>query len=213
MTRDVAKISKAIERPGIDPRKFVDLAIVTTVAVDSNGVHADVLTSEGQPETAALVTPYGGPGYGFYGPIDLDDAVLLAVPDGKYNAGARVVGRVWDAGSPPPAEVGAHPDDVALVVKPGQTIRVVVSGGGNAVIEARDGGKLLLGAESASDPALGTIDGSDFMAALAAAIATAPTTGAQALVALQTALQGLPPAAGSHAGHPWPVGAQRVRIL
>ena len=154
MTIDLAKISKAAERPGIDPRKFVELAIVTSVAVDSNGVHADVLTSDGLPETAALVTPYGGPGYGFYGPIDLDDAVLLAVPDGKYNAGARVVGRVWDAGSPPPAEVSAHPDDVALVVKPGQTIRVVVSGGGNAVIEARDGGKLLLGGEDASDPVM-----------------------------------------------------------
>lgn len=154
MTRDLAKISKALERPGIDPRKFVELAIVTTVAVDSNGVHADVLTSDGLPETAALVTPYGGPGYGFYGPIDLDDAILLAIPDGKYNAGARVVGRVWDAGSPPPEEVSAHPDDVALVVKPGQTIRIVVSGGGNAVIEARDGGKLLLGCEDASDPVM-----------------------------------------------------------
>lgn len=151
--RDVAKISKALERPGIDPRKFVELAVVTAVAVDANGVHADVITSDGLPETAALVTPYGGPGFGFYGPIDLDDAVLLAVPDGKYNAGARIVGRLWDHGSPPPAEVAAHPDDVAIVIKPGQTIRIVVSGGGNVIISARDGGKIMFGDDdTANDP-------------------------------------------------------------
>lgn len=163
MQRDVAKIAKALERPGIDPRKFVDLAVVTTVAVDASGVHADVITSEGLPETVALAPPYGGPGYGFYGPLDPDDAILIAMPDGKYNAGGRVVGRIWDPGSPPPAEVAAHPDDVALVVKPGQTIRIVVSGGGNAVIEARDGGKLLWGAEDADDPIMRKSDVAAFI--------------------------------------------------
>ena len=212
MHRDVAKIAKAIERPGIDPRKFVELAIVTTVAVDANGVHADVLTAEGLPETVALAPPYGGPGYGFYGPLDPDDAVLIAMPDGKFNAGGRIIGRIWDPGSPPPAEVADHPEDVALVVKPGQTIRIVVSGGGNAVIEARDGGHVLLGGEDASAAAQSTDDGADFLAALQAAIVTAPTTGAQALTALLTALQSLP-ISSSRAGKAWPVGATRVRVL
>lgn len=164
MHRDVAKIAKALERPGIDPRKFVELAVVTTVAVDANGVHADVLTAEGLPETVALAPPYGGPGYGFYGPLDPDDAILIAMPDGKFNAGGRIIGRIWDPGSPPPAEVAAHPEDVAIVVKPGQTIRVVVSGGGNAVIEARDGGHVLLGAEDASDPVMRKSDVAAFIA-------------------------------------------------
>lgn len=154
MANDVAKIAAALERPGIDPRKFVELAIVTTVAVADDGVHCDVTTVEGLHETAALTTPYGGPGYGFYAPIQLDDFVLLAVPDGKFNAGARVIGRIWDPGSPPPAEVADHPEDVALVVRPGQTIRIVVSGGGNVVLTARDGGKILAGGDDADDPVM-----------------------------------------------------------
>ncbi len=212
MGHDVAKISAAVERPGIDPRKFVEIAIVDAVAVAADGVHCDVITADGLPETATLVTPYGGPGYGIYGPIQIDDAVLLALPDGKFNAGARIVGRIWDPGSPPPAEVTSHPEDVAIVVRPGQTIRIVVSGGGNAVVESRDGGLVLLGDETADDPAQGASDGGDFMSALSAAILTAPTTGAQALTALRTALQSLPGTAGAHAGKSWPVGAERVRI-
>lgn len=164
MGHDVAKISEAISRPGIDPRKFVDLAVVTTVAVAGDGVHADVTTVDGMHETAALTTPYGGAGYGFYAPIQLDDFVLLAVPDGKYNAGARIIGRIWDPGSPPPAEVTAHPEDVALVVRPGQTIRIVVSGGGDIVLTARDGGKILAGDDDADDPVMRKSDVAAFIA-------------------------------------------------
>lgn len=212
MGHDVAKIAEALARPGIDPRKFVELAIVTAVAVDSSGVHCDVITADGLHETVALAPSYGGPGYGTYEPIQLDDAVLIAVPDGKFNAGGRVIGRIWDRGSPPPAEVTAHPEDVAIVVRPGQTIRIVVSGGGNVVIEARDGGRVLLGDETASDPAVGASIGNDFAAAIAAAIATSPTTGIQALTALANALHALPPATGVHVGKQWPVGSDIVRI-
>jgi hypothetical protein len=209
---DVAKIAAALERPGIDPRKFVELAVITAVAVDGQGVHADVITADGLHETVALAPPYGGAGYGFYGPLQLDDAVLIAMPDGKHNAGGRIIGRIWDPGSPPPAEVSAHPEDVAIVVRPGQTIRIRVSGGGNAVIDASDGGHVLLGDDGADDPALGSSDGQDFMLALAAAIGSSSGNppGAAALSALANALQSLPP--GPHAGKKWPVGADLVRI-
>jgi hypothetical protein len=208
---DVAKISEAVSRPRIDPRKFVELGVVIAVAVDADGAHYDVVAADGSHETVALATPYGGPGYGLYAPTELDEVAVIVVPDGSPNAGGRIVGKVWDPGSPPPAEARDHPEDVALVVKPGQTIRIVVSGGGNAVIEARDGGTVLLGDETASAAAQDARDGADFMAALAAAIATAPTTGAQALAALQTQLQALP-IASARAGKKWPVGADRVRL-
>jgi len=48
-------------------------------------------------------------------------------------------------------------------VRPGQTIRIVVSGGGNAVIEARDGGKVLLGGEDANDPVMRKSDVAAFI--------------------------------------------------
>lgn len=164
MKHDVAKIAAALERPGIDPRKFVELAIVTAVAVDASGVHCDVITADGMHETVALAPPYGGPGYGFYGPIQLDDAVLIAVPDGKFNAGGRLIARIWDPGAPPPAEVTAHPEDVAIVVRPGQTIRIVVSGGGNVVLDARDGGEVKAGGDDATDPVMRKSDVAAFIA-------------------------------------------------
>ena len=209
---DVAKIAEGIGRPGIDPRKFVELAVVTAVRVDDLGVHCDVETISGIPETVEYSPPYGGGGYGFHSPIAEGDWVVLAVPDGKFNAGARIIGRTWDPGYPPPSEVVDNPDDVCLVVRPGQTIRIIVSGGGNAVIEARDDGKVALGNEDASDPALTGADGRDFLAALAQAIATAPTTGVQALTALLSALQSLPPTTLTHSGKLWPVGAERVLV-
>lgn len=211
---DVAKASEAVSRPGIDPRMFVDLAIVTHVLVDADGCHYDLTTIGGINETAALSPPYGGNGYGLYLPIFVDEFVTLAVPDGKFNAGARVVGATWDPGTPPPQEAIDNPDDVALVVRPGQTIRIIVSGGGNAVIEARDDGKVKIGSEDADSPALNAIDGADFIRALQAAIATPPVTGSgtEALVNLLTQLQGLPVTAGSHAGSAWPVGATKVDI-
>lgn len=159
MSIDPAKGAAAFSRPGIDPRKFVDLGVVTAVDVTSAGVHVDVVTFEGLSETAAVSQPYAGPGYGLHLPVDLDRPVVLAVPDGRWNAGARVVGSFWDAGDPPPSDVIEHREDVVLVVKPGQALRLIVSKGASVVIEARDGGKVLFGGEDADDPVMRKSDG------------------------------------------------------
>lgn len=217
--RDVAKISEAVSRPGIDPRRFVDLGVVTAVAVDGDGIHADVLLMDGNPETVALASPYAGPGYGLHFPLELDDAVYIAVPDGKYNAGGGIVGRPWDRGAPIPLEISDAPEDVVLVVKPGQSIHIVVSGGGNAVIEARDGGRVELGqAEEPGEPLLPIMtvdDGATWMDALNAAIAQVGATPASIpLIALRTALGGtappLPFTPPAPPASPWPSGALNV---
>lgn len=149
---DVAKISEGLSRPRIDPRKFVDVGIVDAVNVSEAGVNADVTTMEGVPETAAYSPPYAGPGYGLHLPMDIDDAVVMVTPDGVSNAGLRIVGRTWDAGSPAPADVVDNPEDVVLVVKPGQSVRLIVTGGGHVVLEPRDGGKIKHGGDDADDP-------------------------------------------------------------
>jgi hypothetical protein len=206
---DVAKASQAISRPGIDPRKFVDVGIVSAVAVDETGVHADVTTLEGMEETVELSPPYAGAGYGLHLPIDLDHASLIAVPDGKWNAGGRVVGATWDRGSPPPREVIDNPDDVVLVVKPGQSLRVFVTGGGDVAISS-DGGTITLdgqvaaGAGGIASPPMKKTDGDALMSALGVAIAAlsaAPVSQA-ALTALQTALQAIG----------WPTAATSVTV-
>lgn len=150
LTVDVARMAEGFSRPGIDPRTWSTIALVTAVEVTAAGTYVRITTIGGIVETAAVVTQYGGPGYGLYCPVAVNDWVLIEVPEGDWNAGARVVAQVVDAGNPPPAEAMAHPEDVALVVKPGQSIRIVVSGGGDAIVEARDGGSVKLGGEDAT---------------------------------------------------------------
>lgn len=214
MNTDVAKVANALSRPGIDPRKFVDVGVVSAVSVTSEGVHVDIETPENVTETAQLAPPYAGPGYGLHLPIDLDDAVVLAVPDGKWNAGARVVGRTWDAGCPPPLDVIDNPDDVVLVVKPRQSLRIIVTGGGQALISVGDGhdinievssgGTVHIGGGGVESPPMKVTDGNQFMIALQTAITAlvAAPIPAAALIALQTALQAIE----------WPQGATSVTV-
>lgn len=204
---DVAKAANALSRPGIDPRKFVDLGIITAVDVTAAGVHVDLTTIDGVQETAAVAPPYGGPGYGLHLPIDLDRTALLAVPDGKFNLGARVIGTVWDAGDPPPQEALENPDDVVLVVKPGQSLHLVVKGGGNILIDSQDSGNVTIGNTKSAGgffPPLTRIDGAQLIEALTTAIATQAGNpqGAAALTAFKNALNAIS----------WPTGASSVVV-
>jgi len=146
---DVARAAEALSRPGIDPRCFTTLAVVNKVNATAAGVYCDVTTIMGIQETAALAPDYGGDGYGFYAPIEAGHMVLIAIPEGEHAAGARIIAHIWDEGDPPPDEVVDHPEDVALVVKPGKTIRITVSGGGNVLLGASDASK---GAARETDP-------------------------------------------------------------
>lgn len=138
---DVARISEAVSRPGIDPRVFTTLAVVNKVRATTEGVYCDVTTIMGVEETAALAPDYGGDGYGFYAPIEVGHMVLVAIPEGEYAAGPRVIAHIWDEGDPPPDVVVDHPEDVALVVKPGKTVRIMVSGGGTVLLGSDDPSK------------------------------------------------------------------------
>lgn len=146
---DVARAAEALSRPGIDPRTWCTLAVVTSVHTSTRGVYCGITTMAGIVETAQLAPPYSGSGYGFYTPVEVGDVVTVFVPEGDWAAGARVLGQNWDAGTPAPPELEDHPEDVALIVKPGRTVRIITSGGGDVVIEARGSGKVKLGSEGA----------------------------------------------------------------
>jgi hypothetical protein len=200
MTIDPLRIGEAVSRPGIDPRTWTTLAIVTAVNVTAKGIYCDVTTIAGAEETVSLPTAYGGAGFGFYCPVAVDDWVLIGIPEGDWNAGARILAQVWDEGTPPPDEAVANPQDVALVVEPGRTIRILVSGGGDAVIAAA-GGLVKLGDESASHQALLTTTFLAQLGVLVAAISTAVGTipgGGAAATAITTALTTFQNAAASY---------------
>lgn len=145
---DPVRIARAVAAPGIDPRPWQSYAVVDAVGIDSEGVFVDLtlLPSE-HPATARVGADYAGPGYGSFMPIGVDDEVLVAAPDGDPQHGMVVVRRMFSASDNLPQAAIDNPNDLVLVVKPKQSYRIVVS----------DGGKLILGAELATDAAvLGT---------------------------------------------------------
>ena len=155
---DFNMLSKAMTRPGIDPRSWCSLAIVQSVVIDeAAGVFCDVLLMPSKRrETARLGAAYAGSGFGFYAPVKVDDEVLVSAPGGDPAQGLVITQRLWSPADVPPAGLEATPEDVVLVVEADKSLRLTVQGGGDVVITAADG-KVKLGGEAASQPvALGS---------------------------------------------------------
>lgn len=163
-TPDAGRIATALSRPGMDPRQWVELGIVTKIVIDPvHGPLADVLLLvSGEEVTARVGALYAGGGFGFYAPLKVDDEVLLGCPGGDPGNGWVVTTRMWCAADKPPTQCteAAKIDDVLLVVESGHTLRIVTGGTGNIVLEVGAGGKLLLGSEQLSLPLDGLVHGS-----------------------------------------------------
>lgn len=222
MNLDIARWSLALERPGIDPRTWTTLAVVTAVNVSAHGVNCAITTIAGVDETAALSPEYAGPGFGLYAPIAVGDGVVVAFPEGVMNTGGRIVGRVWDEGDPPPAEVTAHSQDFILVVQENRSLRLVAHGTGDVRIGVDSAGKVRLGDVDATDPValksdldawVGGIDAK--LAAIAAEI-TALTPGLPGTAAAIAALEAdahILDVVKSAVPPGWPFCAQRVTAV
>lgn len=146
---DMNRISNAVSRPGIDPRIWAAKAVVLAVVVDPEaGYFADIMIVPDEiPATAAIAPGYAGNGFGFFLPVEVDDMVIVVAPNGDPDAGLVIVARNWDRADPPPADVAEHPTDLLLQAKEGKTIRLVTTGAGHVVIDARGSGEVRLGGE------------------------------------------------------------------
>lgn len=158
---DTGRLRHLISGPGVDTRFHIMEAVIDKVTVDpSEGVFCDIsLLPFEQPETAFLGVPYAGDGFGFYFPVEVDDVVLVAIPDGDPGAGPVVISRMWSAADKPPAELKGtadsdnpgqfHPSkDVILRCKPGSNTKIIVSAGANVNITVEGAGNVNLGVES-----------------------------------------------------------------
>lgn len=136
---DIASLSAALQRPGIDPRAWVVWAVVLDIAYDAkHGMFADIkLLATGDIETMHIGSDYAGDDYGDYPTLDKDDVVLVAMPEGDAGNGAVFIKRVWSGSHKPPAEFknasSQEPtdptEDRTIVVKPGHALRVVARDG------------------------------------------------------------------------------------
>jgi len=155
---DVARLSNAVSRPGIDPRIWVSYGTllsepyVETVEGRQDVVVDVLLVPSMQEETARVGTIYAGNGFGFYAPLHEDDEVLVLAPSGDPDEGLVIAQRLWSPADPPPSELSTNTEDVTLVVEPEKNLRITVKGGGNVIL-AVDTGKIYLGAEEETEPA------------------------------------------------------------
>lgn len=159
---DTGRLRNLVSGPGVDTRYLLTLAVVDKVVVDpQEGVFCDIaLLPFEQPETARLGVPYAGNGFGFYFPVEVDDVVLVAVPDGDFGSGAVIISRMWSAADPPLAEAQGAADtdsgpgqyegspNVTLRAKAGAHTKIIVSSGANVTIQVEGNGTINLNAAS-----------------------------------------------------------------
>lgn len=132
-TMDVGRLAAAVSSPGIDPRTWFSCGIVVAIGFDSEGLFVNVtLLPTGSTYPARVATPYSGPSFGANVPLELNDEVAIAIPDGDPQHGCVVIGRFNSASDPVPQDALDNPNDIVLVIKPGQAIRMNVSAGGKA---------------------------------------------------------------------------------
>lgn len=157
-------MSQAVSRPGIDPRVWLTLAIITERGFDpKEGVFADLqFMPGGEKETAYYGTSYAGAGFGEHNPLKVGDTVLVGVPCGDTGLGPVIIARFNSASDPPPTEFGEGDepsDDRILRVEPGQNLRIYVSKGAKVAIVAEDLSTVQLGAEDLLPVLNGVVQG------------------------------------------------------
>ena len=161
---DQGRLRALVSGPGVDTRYNLVLAVVDSVTVDpAEGVFCDIsFLPHEQPETAFLGVPYAGDGFGFYFPVEVDDIVLVGVPNGDPGLGPVIISRMWSAADKPFAELQGTADadnpgqydpssDVVLKTKAGSNYKTIVPGGGTASTAVSGGGDITLAVTGGGD--------------------------------------------------------------
>lgn len=150
---DVGALSSAASRPGIDPRTWVTLAVVTELGFDPvEGTFADVkFVPGGENETCYVGTQYAGAGFGENNPLKVDDLVVVVVPMGDPGLGPVIIARFNNKADPPPpdfAEGDEPSSDRIIRVEPLKNFKVFVTGTGKLTLasEGVGGAEIVAGA-------------------------------------------------------------------
>lgn len=139
---DVQRLAAALRGPDNDTRCWVSLAIALddSQVDEKHGVFVDVRLMPTEEEyTARVGAIYAGDGFGIYARIRKDDELAVLLPSGNATEGIVAISRLWSqADKPPttdPASIEANPDDLIIVVEPGNNMRVKLTGGGQYIMD------------------------------------------------------------------------------
>ena len=130
------------------------LGVVQAVRVDRSGIVADViLLPDGDgPYPARMALPgagveHGGP----YIPLEKDDTVLLACPNGDPGDGFLLLGRFFEEAEPVPAAIVDNPTDERWVAKPERQLVLQTSRGNLTLLSLVEGGESRVSLTDAGD--------------------------------------------------------------
>lgn len=157
---DIGKLSSAVSRPGIDPRCWVTLAQVTDVGYDANeGFFVDVeFMPSGEQQCCLLGSHYAGENYGQAALPQVDDVVVVVIPNGDQGAGPVVIARLWNAADKPPSDGSSGTDpttDYLLRIRESTSFKLYASGTGGVLIDTAGDGDIRLQARGAGKVKLG----------------------------------------------------------
>lgn len=170
---DMARLSSAVQRPGIDPRVWVSYAVAdgeshVDMDPDNGGVYVDVICLPTMERyTARVGSEYAGNGFGMYAKIHKDDEIMVSAPSGDPAEGVVVTRRMHSAADMPAQAFADNSDDFIIVVEKDKNLRLTVQGGGAVFISTGGGdvtvdtagGSVILG-ESSAGPLDGVVHGS-----------------------------------------------------
>lgn len=121
-------------------RHSVQTGTVTDIHSDVDGIFLDVdMGPDEVPIVCEWISLYGGADFGLYLPVSVGDFVTVFIADGDTCGRNFAIGLFNDEAVTIPQDVLDNPDDVWLVMKPGQNVRIMVS----------DGGQIILGGKTA----------------------------------------------------------------
>ena len=153
---DVGKLSAAVARPGIDPRRWITFARVLDIGFDpDHGLFADVEAMPSRDQLTCLIgSGYAGDDYGEFNAPAIGSVVVVAIPDGDESAGPVIICQLWNgANAKPPQELASSSPvpaeatgDPTRRVQDGRTMRIIAKAGANIRLEVEGSGKVQVAA-------------------------------------------------------------------
>lgn len=110
----------------------VQLGTVKDITADVDGIFLDVdFGPDEEPISCEWINLYAGKDFGLYLPVSIGDFVTVFIPDGDTCGRPFSFGVMNDEAVTIPQDVLDSPDDVWLIMKEGQNVRIRTSGTNN----------------------------------------------------------------------------------
>lgn len=142
---DTQSLGESAQRPGIDPRSWVEHGTVDDVDFDPEyGLVATVTLLPQEVQISAIVpTLYGGDGWGMFVPVRTGSDVVVLFPGGDFSNTPVIVGTLWSPARKPQTDVTTN-DHLYLKVEPSKDVHVHTTGGGKVHVKVEGAGDVVI---------------------------------------------------------------------